>query len=117
MKIKLFVVTSWLWVVFCAIPAFASSDALLKKLVEKKVLTQEEADQLKNELKKEDAQTEQLFDKVKVADWLTEMKWSGDLRLRYEFFDNNDQTNPVGATNNRNDRTRFRMRARLGLKP
>ena len=115
MKSKLLVVTSWLSVVFCATTAFSSSDALLKKLVEKKVLTQEEADQLKSELKKEDAQTEQLFDKVKVADWLTEMKWSGDLRLRYEYFDNEDQTNPAGATNNKNDRTRFRFRLRLGM--
>src|ERR1051325_10551999 len=99
MKIKLLVVTSWLWVVFCAIPAFASSDALLKKLVEKKVLTQEEADQLKNELKKEDAQTEERLDKVKVADWLTEMKWSSDLRLRYEFFDSADQPGPALSKN------------------
>lgn len=88
--------------------AQASSDALLKKLVEKKVLTQAEADELRSELKKEDAQTYDNFDKVKVANWIKEMKWSGDLRLRYEYIDNEDQSN-------KNDRTRFRFRLRFGV--
>lgn len=93
----------------------ASSDALLNKLVQKGVLTQQEANELREELDKEDAQTVELFNKTKVASWIDEMKWSGDFRLRYEYFDNADQTNPAGSANNKNDRTRFRMRLRLGL--
>lgn len=93
----------------------ASSDALLNKLVQKGVLTQTEANELREDLDKEDAQTVELFNKMKVASWIDEMKWSSDLRLRYEYFDNADQTNPAGATNNKNDRTRFRFRLRIGL--
>src|SRR5689334_19351156 len=86
----------------------ASSDALLDLLVKKKLITQQEADQLREELKKEDAKTVEQNDKTKVSSWISEMKWSGDLRLRYEFIDNSDQASKI-------DRTRFRFRLRFGL--
>ena len=87
-----------------------SSDALLKKLVEKKLLTQQEADDLKKE-------TAADFDKAYrgktgLPDWVTQFKLSGDVRGRYEFFKAvNDYP---GASEPNHDRTRFRYRLRVG---
>jgi hypothetical protein len=72
------------------------------------VLTKEEAAQVKAEWDKELSAQIERQDKTKVASWIDEMKWYGDLRLRYEYFDNADQSN-------KNDRTRFRYRLRLGV--
>lgn len=95
----------------------ASSDALLKKLVEKKILTQEEADELREELKKEDAQTVELYDKTKVGSWIREMKWYGDLRVRAEYFGfEQDPTKAPGIKlNGDTDRLRYRLRLRFGV--
>ena len=108
---KLIHVTCCLLMVGWATATFASSDALLNKLVQKGVLTQEEANQLRKDLDKEEAQTADLYAKTKVASWIEEMRWSSDLRLRYEFIDNADQAGSPAKS----DRTRFRYKLRLGL--
>ena len=81
-----------------------SSDALLNKLVDKGILTTDEAKSLK-------AETDQGFAKAFQAksgmpDWVTSLKFNGDLRGRYEsiYFDNDAAL----------DRHRFRYRLRLG---
>lgn len=90
-------------------PACAGGmDALLQKLVEKKILTTEEARELRQEIDKEQAQAFEKANKNKVSSWIEEMKWTGDLRLRAELNDNEDQSNPA-------DRWRYRVRLRLGL--
>src|SRR5436190_2737413 len=60
-----------------------SSDALLKKLVEKNLLTQQEADELKKEAAVE-------YDKAYrsrtgLPDWVTQLKIYGDVRGRWDF--------------------------------
>ncbi len=87
-----------------------SADALLKKLVEKKVLTQAEADELKKETAVE-------FDKAYrtktgLPEWLTSLKFSGDVRGRVEgFWTENDS---AAADDFNNDRWRLRYRLRFG---
>lgn len=75
------------------------------------------------------AKTEQWGDVNAVPEWVGRLKWSGDVRLRYQgdlFADGNDPgTNflgePYGLGSNSNpintagDRQRLRVRARLGL--
>jgi hypothetical protein len=85
-----------------------ASDALLNKLVEKGILNQREANEIRAELGAEQAAAVEAYSKVKVNSWVDELKWSGDLRGRVEYFDNEDQSNV-------NDRWRYRIRLRLGL--
>ena len=75
------------------------------------------------------AKTERWGDVNAVPEWVDRLKWEGDLRVRYQgdlFAEDNDTGNsflldPYGlgsATlpiNTSEDRTRFRVRARLGL--
>lgn len=85
-----------------------SVGALLELLKQKGVLTDAEVAELKQQMDAELARTMAQANKTKVARWIDELKWSGDLRLRTEFFDNEDQA--VQA-----DRWRFRYRLRLGV--
>ncbi len=76
-------------------------DILLKKLVEKQVITQQESDEIRNDTREE-------FKKdVKKAspEWVNKLKFSGDMRLRHEYFDRTAAT----------DRSRERIRLRLGM--
>lgn len=84
------------------------SDAILDLLIKKGVINQREANEVREQLDAQTAQTVEMYNKSKVSSWLDELKWSGDLRLRGEFFDNEDQANPT-------DRWRFRYRLRLGV--
>ncbi len=87
-----------------------SNDALLKKLVNKGILTKQEADELKKE-------TDSGFDKAYHAktglpDWVTSLKFSGDLRGRVDgLWTENDSP---AAENFNNDRWRMRYRVRFG---
>ncbi len=88
--------------------AAPASEALLNKMVEKGYLTQREANEIREQMGAEEAANVEAYNKTKVSSWIDQMKWSGDLRLRTEFFDNEDQSNQV-------DRWRFRYRFRLGM--
>jgi hypothetical protein len=88
-----------------------SSDALLKKLVDKGILSTQEAAELKKE-------SDGGFDKAYRAktglpDWVSSLKISGDLRARYEFFHTDNDAPGPGEPNK--DRNRFRFRLRTGM--
>ena len=88
-----------------------SSDALLKKLVDKGILSTQEAAELKKE-------SDGGFDKAYRAktglpEWVTSLKISGDLRARYEFFHTDNDVPGAGEPNK--DRNRFRFRLRTGM--
>lgn len=96
--------------------AWASSetDALISKLVEKKILTAEEAQDVRNEMAKDagtiakarEADMKETASKMAGGSWLNTVKWSGDLRLRHE-----TQLRDPSVT-----RHRERMRLRFGFK-
>jgi hypothetical protein len=85
--------------------AFAqSADALIDKLVDKGILSVKEANELRNETDKNF--TTAMSTKNGMPEWVTALKFNGDVRGRYEsfYFDN-----PAGV-----DRQRFRYRMRFG---
>jgi len=98
-------------VALCAGAAAQSSDALLDKLVQKGVLTAEEAKALRNETKKD-------FDKAYSAKsglsaWVTSLKFNGDFRARYDgVFQDQSNSGPGNAVE---DRHRLRYRLRFGV--
>ena len=88
-----------------------SSDALLKKLVDKGILTGQEAAELKKE-------SDGGFDKAYrtksgMPDWVTSLKIYGDLRARYETLQTDNDT--PGALQPNKDRAGFRFRLRTGM--
>lgn len=82
-----------------------SVDSLLDKLVDKGVLTVKEANELREESDKDF--TKAYAAKSGMSDWVTALKFNGDVRGRYEsfYFDN-----AAGV-----DRQRFRYRMRFGV--
>lgn len=82
-----------------------SADAILDKLVEKGILTQDEARQLRDEADKNFRAAYQ--SKSGLLDWVTALRVNGDFRARYDALHGWDTTMP--------DRNRFRYRARLGV--
>jgi len=98
----------------CPRPAAASeTDALLNKLVQKGILSSEEAQEVRNEMAKESgpaaesraADTKDVVKKMAGGTWLDTVKWGGDLRLRFE-----QQMREPAV-----DRTRERYRLRFGF--
>jgi hypothetical protein len=88
-----------------------SSDALLNKLVQKGILSAQEAAELKKE---SDGNFDKAYrTKTGLPDWVTSLKIYGDLRARYEFFHTDNDTPGAGQPNK--DRTRFRDRLRTGM--
>jgi hypothetical protein len=90
-------------VAFCANAVAQSSDALLDKLVQKGILTADEAKGLRDESKKD-------FDKnyrkqTSMPDWVTGLKFTGDFRGRFE--ENNSENDAYS------DRNRYRYRVRF----
>ena len=85
----------------------ARNDLLLRKLVEKGVLTQKEADQMKLEAEREQYVLWQQAPDLPA--WVDKMSMSGDLRLRYETF------NSAGGGGTKPARERFRYRFRYGI--
>lgn len=82
-----------------------SSDALIDKLVEKGILTVQEANDLRAEVDKDF--TKAYAVKSGMQDWVTAWKLNGDFRGRFEGF-YSDNPNFV-------DRNRWRYRLRVGL--
>ena len=98
----------------CPRPADASeTDALLNKLIEKGILTSEEAQEVRNDMAKEAGpaaetravETKETVKKMRGGSWLDKVKWAGDLRLRHETVLREPAT----------DRQRERMRLRFGF--
>lgn len=83
-----------------------SSDALIDKLVDKGILTVDEAKDLRNEADKDFKTAFQA--KMGMPDFVTGYKISGDFRGRYDQINTSDNAHYV-------DRTRFRFRLRFGI--
>ena len=81
-----------------------SADTLIDKLVEKGVLTTKEAQSLRDESDKDFTRAYQA--KSGLPDWVTSVRFNGDLRLRYDNIHNADSVQV--------DRSRFRYRLRFG---
>ena len=81
-----------------------SADALISKLVQKGILTTEEAADLRKETVKDF--TKAYAAKTDLADWVTSLKFHGDVRVR---FDDTFSDNSAFVT-----RQRYRMRVRFG---
>jgi Putative porin len=98
-------------VFFCGLAASAahaqSSDALLNKLVSKGILTAEEAKELSKDVAKVPAAP------MPVSSWVSSLKFSGDVRGRYDGV--YQSSGNSGAGNAIEDRTRFRYRVRFGV--
>src|SRR6266540_2109534 len=87
---------------FCANAVAQSSDALLDKLVQKGILSAQEAKDLREDAKKD-------FDKnyhrvTSMPDWVTSLRFTGDFRGRFE--ENNAENDLYIAR----DRYRYRVR-------
>lgn len=81
-------------------------DSLIEKLVEKKILTREEARSIKAEIVADEKVIREDGLKQSLPSWVQNVKLKGDLRIRYQW----DHT-----FNDRNDTNRGRLRFRLGL--
>ena len=92
-----------------------SADALIDKLVEKGILTVNEAGDLRDQADKDFKTAFQA--KTGMPDWVTGYKFSGDVRGRADHLstDNRGDYNPSSTTPYATDRLRFRYRVRLGL--
>lgn len=89
-----------------------SADALIDKLVDKGILTVDEATSLREEADKNFTQSYQV--KSGMPDWVTALKINGDFRGRYEGFFSDAPYLDSTATD-WVERTRWRYRLRLGV--
>jgi hypothetical protein len=86
-----------------------SSDAIIDKLVDKGILTVKEANELREQADK--GFNSAYAVKSGMADWVSALKFNGDVRARYEMFSSNAKgTNGAPFV----DRNRFRYRLRFG---
>jgi polyhydroxyalkanoate synthesis regulator phasin len=101
------------------------NQALIDALVKKGVLSQKEAEKIEAEVSKNPAvQPEQAQSPIKLAPWIKELKLSGDLRLRWQGDQAQQQEpnsplptggplDPKKAGSNVSQRSRWRFRLRL----
>ena len=114
---KNLVVISIVACVMAAASAARAQDAgaLLDLLVKKRIITDQEAEEVRGELTKDAATTS--AGKLKLSTPITEIELYGDARLRYEIRTGQtgapDTINPPGV-NTQRDRARYRLR--LGLR-
>jgi hypothetical protein len=103
-------------VALTASAAFADDQALIDALVRKGILTQKDAEKIEAEVSKNPVAIAQPSSPLKLAPWIKELKLSGDLRLRYQF-DEEQRQEPSGpnatGTNHVAQRSRWRFRLRL----
>ncbi len=86
--------------------AASQVDALIEKLVEKRILTRIDAESLRSEV--ETAESKSFKEELKKSNgWLDKLSSKGDVRMRYEAFNREDE--------DASDRNRFRFRVRWGL--
>jgi hypothetical protein len=84
------------------------SSALIDALVRKGVLTDQEAEEIRADLSKEFATSP--AGKINIGSWVQELRLGGDLRLRYQY---DDQERQVASSNHVDQRSRWRFRLRL----
>jgi polyhydroxyalkanoate synthesis regulator phasin len=88
----------------------AEIDILVRKLVEKGVLSPGDAQQILNETKEEAKMQLAKGEAPGVPQWVQNVKVKGDLRTRYQW-----QKQDTGTATKANDRDRTRIRLRLGM--
>lgn len=100
------------FILACQGASFAASsvDALVQKLVEKGILTDKEATQLKGEIATNENAAIEAGSKKQMPDWLSGIKFSGDFRLRDQW-----QHRALKTAANDFNRNRGRFRARLNV--
>ena len=90
-----------------------SADALINKLLEKGILNEQEA----KDLKQETYQTNLVSaSKWKLSDSIKNINLYGDLRFRYEYRGAENNSPLSGASGSAYERERFRFAARIGLR-
>ena len=96
--------------------AHADDQALIDALVRRGILTQKDAEQIEAEVSKNPVPVETPASPLKLAPWIKELKLCGDLRLRYQF-DEEQRQEPSGpnssGTNHVAQRSRWQFRLRL----
>ncbi|MCX7824890.1 MAG: putative porin [Verrucomicrobiae bacterium] len=101
-------------------PAASGNDAILDLLVKKGLITQREANDIREQADVEMAKSVEVANKVKVPSFLTSLEWAGDLRLRAEYFsfenDHYGKNAPPADLKDLDERLRWRYRARVGVK-
>src|SRR3954468_10749908 len=99
---------------FSAVPMRAQdAGALLDLLVRKKIITDQEAEEVRADLTKEAAATS--AGKWKLSTPITELELYGDTRLRYEYRSGQTEGD-VSPPNDWQERKRERYRLRIGLR-
>ncbi len=91
----------------CSFAATTQVDSLINKLIEKGILTEKEADQIKGEIVYDEKNIREANMKSDLPQWVQDMKLNGDFRLRHEYSLRNDSTDV--------QRNRGRIRYRLGI--
>jgi hypothetical protein len=94
-------------------PAFGQADALVEMLQKKGLLTQREANEVREQMFT-DIREQMPATKMNIGSWLDELKLYGDARVRYESFFGRTRTATL-ALAPEVDRNRFRYRLRFGL--
>ncbi len=108
MKFKA-VITGAVLVLSAAVRA-EDPNAILDLLERKGIITAEEAAQARTYYEKQQAAAVAKSDKPRFGEWLEQVGFTADARLRYEWRSGEDQ-----LTGDNRDRDRFRFRVRLGL--
>jgi hypothetical protein len=93
--------------------ATSSVDALIQKLEDKGILTDQDATQIKGEIASEEKTSQETTYKSLLPDWLNSMKLTGDFRLRDQWQVRHDRV-PAASPNDL-ARNRVRIRARLNF--
>jgi len=94
--------------------ATTTVDALVQKLVEKGILTDKEAVQLKGEIASEEKKSQETGFKTQLPDWVQNIKLSGDFRLRDQY-QRRFIPGATGSAKNHLAQNRGRFRARLNV--
>ena len=89
------------------------SNALLDALVKKKILTVQEAEEIRADLVREQAATS--AGKIALSSAVTSLKLSGDIRVRYQYDNDRRETGDAGDTQRSRERVRLRLSADLQL--
>ena len=89
--------------------AFADDQALIDALIRKGILTQKDAEKIESEVSKNPAMVTTPSSPLKLAPWIKELKLSGDLRLRYQW-DEEQAQEPSAAPSNPKYRARSSYR-------
>jgi hypothetical protein len=89
-----------------------SSDAILDLLIKKGVINQREANDVREQLDQQTQQAIEMYSKTKSGSWLDALVFTGDLRLRAEYFE--FERNPATDLKLQSDRLRYRYRLRFG---